>query len=238
MKPNQKNKMKRIHVVQHVSFEGPGVIADWAKERGFELSKSYVKQMESFPKLNSFDLLVLMGGPMSVNDEDRLPWLFEEKEFVRKSIAAGKKIVGICLGAQMIASALGHTVLKNRYKEIGWYDIVFNRTNILNTPFEYLPNRINVFHWHGETFELPAKASLLASSVACKNQIFMIEDNIIGLQCHLEMQAHDIKTLAEKCKDDLSPETYVMDYKEMITNAEQCPELNNILFDILDKFIE
>src|SRR5579862_9068263 len=113
----------RIQILQHEPFEGAGLIEDWARDRGHAVTIIHVYAHERLPQTQDFDWLVIMGGGMSVNDEDEYAWLKPEKELVRKTIAAGKIITGICLGSQMIANALGKKVYKNTVKEIGWYPI-------------------------------------------------------------------------------------------------------------------
>ena len=113
----------RLHYIQHVPFETPGSILDWAADNGVTLSSTRVHDGDSFPSPGKFDMLVVMGGPMSVDDESDYEWLRDEKSFIRETIHAGKALVGICLGAQLVASVLGSTISRNKYKEIGWYPV-------------------------------------------------------------------------------------------------------------------
>src|SRR5215471_5921833 len=135
----------RVHFIQHVYFENPGHLLEWAKEKSY--STSFTKTFEniSFPNLNDFDLLVIMGGPMGVYDEEKFPWLKQEKQFIKDSIAANKKVLGICLGSQLIAEALGVKVYPNKEKEIGWWPIKKVNAELNND----LPNEFVTFHWHG-----------------------------------------------------------------------------------------
>jgi len=179
-------KTIRIHVLQHVPFEGPGCIADWALQKGYKVSFTFLFKNQPLPSLASFDFLVLMGGPMSVNDENKFPWLVQEKELVRASINNGKKVLGICLGAQMIASALGKPVYANAEKEIGWFPVRFTAEARDHILFSDFPSEVMVFHWHGETFDIPDDSILVASSEACRNQGFVVGQNVVGLQFHME----------------------------------------------------
>src|SRR6478672_4002501 len=161
---------KHIHYVQHVPFEGLGCIETWAFEKGHTLSATKFYQGDPLPELATIDWLVVMGGPMSGHDETQHPWLKDEKKFIKQAIAAGKTVVGICLGAQLIADVLGAHVYKNTYKEIGWFEVTRTAPendllNDLNIPFP-------VFHWHGDTFDLSDDAQTLLQSKVCANQAF------------------------------------------------------------------
>ncbi|MBU0964972.1 MAG: gamma-glutamyl-gamma-aminobutyrate hydrolase family protein, partial [Proteobacteria bacterium] len=155
----------RAHYFQHVPFEGLGSIALWLAAAGFEITSTRFFASAELPDLNMIDLLVVMGGPMSVNDEAELPWLVLEKRFIREAIEAGKPVLGICLGAQLIASALGARIYPNPVKEIGWLPIQGISAN--DSAVFRFPETEKVFHWHGETFDLPAGAIRLAKSEGC-----------------------------------------------------------------------
>lgn len=177
---------KKVHVLQHMPNEGLGSIACSLDRIGAVVSftRFYGESAEStLPDARGFDLVIALGGPMSVNDEDALPWLVAEKQFLREAMAAGVAVLGICLGAQLIANALGARVYPNEQKEIGWFPVT--GINAGDHCFRF-PASIEVFHWHGETFALPQGAMHLARSVVCENQAFQIGRNIIGLQFHLE----------------------------------------------------
>src|SRR5262245_49413360 len=154
----------RVHWLQHVPFEGLGSIEPWLLARDAKISSTRLYESPVFPSLEDFDLLVAMGGPMSVNDETTLAWLAPEKRFIGRAIDAGKRVLGICLGAQLIAASRGARVRANGEREIGWYAVeAQDRTELA----ELVAPADPVFHWHGETFDLPSKAVRLARSVAC-----------------------------------------------------------------------
>jgi GMP synthase-like glutamine amidotransferase len=202
----------RAHYLQHVPFEGLGSIEAWLRTRGATLTGTRLFLGEPLPNAGHIDLLVAMGGPMSVNDEIELPWLRSEKQFIRDEIARGTAVLGICLGAQLIASALGASVYRNKAKEIGWFPI-----QAVPTPagaFKF-PAHCNVFHWHGETFDLPAGALRLARSPACDNQAFQLNRNVIALQFHLETTPASANALIEHCQDDLIPGPFVQSAAEL-----------------------
>ncbi len=174
----------RAHYLQHLPFEGFGSIEPWLRHAGYEITNTPFYASSVLPPMKAIDFLVVMGGPMSVNDEDSIPWLGAEKRFIRNVIDSGKPVLGVCLGAQLIASALGADVYRNPVKEIGWFPVQgVPQNGILSFRF---PAVTEVFHWHGETFALPPGAVLLASSAGCVNQAFQIGASVIGLQFHLE----------------------------------------------------
>jgi len=181
----------RAHYLQHVHFEGLGSIASWLQHKGYEITHTAFFDEPNLPEAETIDFLIIMGGPMSVNDASIYPWLAAEKAFIREVIALGKPVLGICLGAQLIASTMGAKIYPNSHKEIGWFPIEAVPTN-KNDTFAF-PAFFEVFHWHGETFDLPPSASLLASSTGCKNQAFQLGKNVMGLQFHLEMTADSVK---------------------------------------------
>jgi GMP synthase-like glutamine amidotransferase len=193
----------RIQVLKHVGFEGPGAVAVWASAHGHALALTELSQGEALPALDAFDALVLMGGPMSVNDEARFAWLKPEKALVREAIAAGKKVLGICLGAQMIASALGAEVKPNAQKEIGWFPVEAVADGAGYPLLAGLPASFEVFHWHGETFSLPPNAVHLWRSEACAHQAFAIGTQVLGLQCHPEVSVESLREMAAGGADEL-----------------------------------
>ena len=176
--------MMRMAVLQHVEFEGPAAVADWAAERGFPLRLFQLYRDTTLPSLCDFDMLTVMGGPMSANDEAQLGWLAPEIALVREAITADKTVLGICLGAQIIAKALGARVYPGSAKEIGWFPV--QRTADSHPFFDGLPDSFTPFHWHGETFDLPHGAKPLARSKITETQAFAVGQRVLGLQFHME----------------------------------------------------
>ena len=170
----------RVLVFRHVPFEGLGLIAAVLGVRRIEVAFADLYQADApLPEIALYDALIFLGGPMSVNDD--LPFLHREMELIRQAIARRQPILGICLGAQLIARALGATVRRNAAKEIGWYPLDFTEAARGDRLFDGL-SRETVFHWHGETFDLPPGAELLASSDLCRNQAFRAGECVYGLQ--------------------------------------------------------
>jgi len=226
----------RIHCLQHVPFEGPAAIGNWAARNGYAITTTTLFEGADLPDQGDFDWLIVMGGPMGVFDEVEHPWLVQEKAFLREAIAAGKTILGICLGAQLIADALGARVYPNAHKEIGWLPIELTDQSQSSGLFTFLPHRFEVFHWHGDTFELPAGAVHLARSDGCAHQAFLHEGRVLGLQFHLESTPVTVSDLVANCADEIVPARYVQDAERMLAATEgDYVRVNQALFGILDR---
>ena len=223
----------RAHYLQHVPFETLGYMEPWLRDAGYEISCSPLYRSAAFPDLETVDLIIVLGGPMSVNDEDAFPWLIEEKRFIRDAIEAGKPVLGICLGAQLMANSLGARVYKNHFKEIGWFPLQGIPRSGSPGIFSFPPT-MDVFHWHGETFDLPSGAFLLARTEACRNQAFQIGRNVIGLQFHLEMMPESARALVSNCRDELLPAKYVQSEAAILeVDSEKYQEINREMDRIL-----
>jgi GMP synthase (glutamine-hydrolysing) len=177
----------RVLVLQHISCEPPGAFADVLKERGAEVVPVELDEGESLPDWRDFDHIIAMGGPMSVNDDDRLPWLTGEKRFVADAVRAGKPFWGTCLGAQLLAASLGGRVYSGSRQEIGLLPVRLTPEARQDPLFRDLPGELTTFQWHGDTFDLPAGGVLLASSPLFPNQAFRWGDRAYAVQFHLEV---------------------------------------------------
>ncbi len=211
----------RVHWFQHVPFEGLGLIQPWLHEKNATVTATRFFADDPLPVIDDFDWLIVMGGPMGVNDTDVCPWLAAEQTLIAEAIRQGKTVLGICLGAQLIAAALGARVYRNTEKEIGWFAV--NKSNTLNGHWlsRIFPEEFTPLHWHGETFDLPPDAVLLGSSAACRNQGFCYRDRVIALQFHLEMGHEHAAAIAQHCAAELQQSTYIQT-AEAILNAESC----------------
>ncbi len=225
-------KTLKIHLLQHVAFEGLGCIADWISEKGHELTTTKLYETVQFPNVSDIDWVIIMGGPMSIHDENEYPWLRLEKIFIKQAIDQNKIVLGVCLGAQLIANVLGGKIYPNNHKEIGWFPITQTEENhFLLKSFE---TTFPVFHWHGETFDIPKKAVRLFESEACKNQGFIYNDKVVGFQFHLEVTSELVVEMAENCKSDIQEAPYVQPF-DLITQNNACfSENNELMFRLLD----
>lgn len=222
----------RAHYLQHAPFEGLGSIAVWLDAAGYETTSTHFYQAARLPSMNEFDLLIIMGGPMSVDDERAFPWLGREKAFIRDAVAAGKSVLGICLGAQLIASALGGRVYRNPFKEIGWFPV--HGTAPADHSTFCLPPSLEAFHWHGDTFDLPTGSIHLARSEGCENQAFQLGQSVIGLQFHLETTPASAQALVEHCRAELSPARYVQSESTILAAPpEKYLAINHLCGDVL-----
>jgi len=189
----------RAVCLQHVPFEGPGAFAAALADRGVDLERCLVPQ-DGLPK-GPGDVLIVMGGPMSVNDADR--WIAEETAFIRSALLAGMPVIGICLGSQFMAKALGATVRPGKALEIGMTPIRLTAEAKQDPVFRALPHSFEVFEWHGEVFDLPKDCVPLAGSVIAPLQAFRYGDRAYGLLFHLEMEQAGIESLCRECAPDL-----------------------------------
>lgn len=172
---------------------------------------------------------------MGVYEEVQFPWMKEEKDFIRKSIETGKIVLGICLGAQLIAEALGAAVFKNEYREIGRFPID-RKINANESAFaEVFPETLDVFHWHGDKFEIPKGAKLLASSEACRNQGFILDSRVVGLQFHLEITPESATALIQNCRSELDGSQYVQSEAELLSDEYRFLRINELMNSLLEK---
>ena len=226
-----------LHVLQHVWFEDPGVIQDWAEENDLGITRTAFYENESLPDINDIDGLIVMGGPMNIYEEEKYSWLIDEKQFIKQAIDAGKKVLGICLGAQLIADILGGKVVRGKHKEIGWFPVRFK--NMENSVvLKDLPNEATVFHWHQDTFEIPPNAVRIAESDACSNQAFSYNcGKVIGLQFHFELKDQGIKRLVEQCSDDISSGEYVQSLEDIVSGVSNGAANNDLMKRILSNLM-
>jgi GMP synthase-like glutamine amidotransferase len=221
----------KVQVFQHVPFEDIGSIRGWLNDHGAEVRYTRFFEGDEPQALDGIDMLIAMGGPMSVNDEAAFPWLEVEKQAIREAIARDVPVLGVCLGAQLIASALGARVHANAVKEIGWFPIQGIRAG--ESAFEFSRECL-VFHWHGETFDLPSGAVHLAKSAACEHQAFQVGRHVVGLQFHLEITADGLRDLVENCGNELIRGPYVQPPSELLaTPTSQTLAANQLMNDVL-----
>jgi len=224
----------RVHHLQHVPFEGLGSMEPVLKKRGHHLTHTHLYENQPLPAVSDIDRLIIMGGPMSIYDDKIYPWLSAEKKFIREVINSDKIVIGICLGAQLIADALGARVYKNKHREIGWFNVKITpeaKNTILSGVF---PEQAEVFHWHGDTFDIPAGAIRIAESEACKNQGFIMNDRIVAFQFHLETTADSAKALIENCRNELDGSRFVQTEEELLSDIQRFDNINQMMSGVLD----
>ena len=226
-------KKLRIHYFQHVSFEGLGSIEEWAGVSGHSVTATRFFKSAILPDISGIDWLIVMGGPMSVNDEEHFPWLTDEKKFILKAIDEGKTVLGICLGSQLVSAALGAKVYKNTEKEIGWFDIEFTPFAQSAKLFSDSGSRMKVFHWHGDTFDLPENAVRLAFSEGCKNQAYLYKDKVLALQFHLEPTLNSMQQMIDYGKKELKSARYVQTEQELLKEIHLIESNRKVLFALL-----
>jgi GMP synthase-like glutamine amidotransferase len=226
--------MIRMAVLQHVEFEGPAAIADWAAARGVPVRVFHLDRNGILPSIYDFDMLTVMGGPMSANDQAQLDWLGPEIALVREAIAAEKTVFGVCLGAQMIAKALGARVYPGSAKEIGWFPVERTGSHPL---FDGLPDSFTPLHWHGETFDLPHGAKLLAKSKITVNQAFAVGQRVLGLQFHMEATEDSVRMLVKAAAHEVGCGPFEQQPGIILANLGQCARLRPLLETVLDRLI-
>ena len=231
-------KKFKIHYFQHVPFEGLGSIEEWITLSGHSLTSTRFFESTVLPEISDIDWLIVMGGPMSVNNEKQYPWLAAEKKFIRQAIDEGKTVLGICLGSQLVSAALGAKVYQNKEKEIGWFDIELTCFAKSDKLFFDIENRIKVFHWHGDTFDLPEKAVLLAFSKGCKNQAYSYKDKVLALQFHLEPTENSLRQMIDFGRGELKSGKYVQTEQELKKYDLLIESSREILFTILNRLAQ
>jgi len=226
----------RAHVFQHAPFEDTANLGAWLRARGASLSTSRLWLGDALPQPASFDWLIVMGGAMNADEEARYPWLASEKRAIERAIAAHKRVVGICLGSQLIARVLGAKVTRNRDSEIGWFPIERAEGAEGSAVGRALPARAEVFHWHGDTFALPAGAVQLARSAACEQQGFVYDERVLALQFHPEMTPDSVRGFAEGGADELVPGRFIQTPEQMLADPQRFVRLEALLGQLMLAF--
>jgi GMP synthase-like glutamine amidotransferase len=221
-----------IHSFHHAPSEGLGAIATWAQRKGHTLSATHFYRGELPPSLDDVDWLIVMGGPMNIYEHRNHPWLLPEKEAIGRAIEQKKRLLGICLGSQLIADVLGGKVAQNPEVEIGWFPIQVDPTAA--PAFAGFPAELTPLHWHGDTFTIPPGAVHVASSAACRNQAFAFGTRIVGLQFHPEVESSDVKDFVQ-AEGDLGKGKFIQNSTAIIQSASRYfPAIHTALESLLD----
>jgi GMP synthase-like glutamine amidotransferase len=226
-----------IPIIQNVLYEYPGYIADWLVAKDEPHGVIRIFEDEVLPDSEAIKGLVILGGPMNVEDEEKLPWLKTEKAYIRKVIHSGKKVLGICLGAQLIAEALGASVTFNPGPEIGWFPVHVLKDDLPEPYKRALPQSFTTFHSHFQGFEIPVGAVRLAYSEASENQGFIFGNNVLALQFHPEMTPGGIEDLLTHSSHEKVRDIRSVQSPATIRSGMENTDLNKkILFSLLEAF--
>lgn len=224
----------RVHWFQHVEFEGLGRIEPWLRARGHSLSHTrWWAGEHALGAAASCDWLIIMGGPMNIYQHRDYPWLVEEKAVIAAAVARGARVLGICLGAQLLADVLGGKVLQNPVREIGWWPVRADSGGATGERYG-LPAEGHALYWHGDTFTLPPGARRLALSDACAQQAFAWGGRVLALQFHLEMDADSVGTMLQASADEfVEGGPWVQTPSELLDGATRHERANTELLDHL-----
>ena len=236
---NERESGVRLHILQHVPFEDEGSIRLWAKLRGHTWTRTRLFAFDPFPSQREFDALIVTGGPMNVYDYDRFAWLMHEKTFILDTIRGHERhpVLGLCLGAQMVADVLGGRVYPNPHREIGWFPLLLSKSAGHTPLFRHFPSEFTAFHWHDDTFTLPQGARHLACSRACINQAFMVGDRILGLQFHLEYTGRNVRAMIRSAGPEWAKDKFVQPVSDLLTDTARIRKARALLFGLLDEWI-
>ncbi|HDR2371031.1 TPA: type 1 glutamine amidotransferase [Enterobacter asburiae] len=231
-----------IHFIIHEHFEAPGAYEVWGKSRGCRLSYTRVYQGDPLPEdLQSTDLLIIMGGPQSpATTLEECPWFDAqaEKALISRAIEAGKTVIGVCLGSQLIGEALGAAFCHSPEKEIGKFPVRLTEAGKANPLFEDFGHELNVGHWHNDMPGLTPQAKVLAYSEGCPRQIVQYGERVYGFQCHMELTPEVVELLIEHSQNDLrrAAEFRFVETAEKLRSHDY-REMNQVLFSFLDKLV-
>jgi GMP synthase-like glutamine amidotransferase len=222
----------RVHWFQHAEHEDLGCIAPWLAARGHSVAVSRLQRGETPPAPDAYDWLMVLGGPMNIYEHAAYPWLVAEKQAIRRALLAGRRVLGICLGAQLIADQLGGPVTRNPQPEVGWHALTTTTAGRTEAAFAGFPAQFKAFHWHGDTFALPPEARPLMASEACANQAFVHGAQVAGIQFHLEVTAANARDwfAVERPK----PAAYVQTPESILAALPQFADNNRLMLKLLE----
>ena len=227
------NKLK-IHTFMHVPYEGLGCIEKWITLKKHSITYSKFYENYSLPELSEIDWLIVMGGPMGVYDENIYPWLSEEKNYIKRAIDSGKTVLGICLGSQLIADVLGAKVYPNKQKEIGWFNLSLTKVGQQHPILKDFENSFPVFHWHGDTFDLPSESIQLFQSEITKNQGFLYHEKVLGLQFHFEVTVQSLTNMVSNGMSELVENESIQSSESILAQTSDIESNNQKMYSILD----
>jgi GMP synthase-like glutamine amidotransferase len=224
----------RWHCLQHAAFEGPAQLSTWVHRKGYRLSRTRLWKDATFPAQDEFDGLFILGGPMNVYEDAKHSWLVPERAFIERTMGGGKPILGVCLGAQLIASVLGGRVTEMSNKEIGWFPVKLTQAGRDSCLFRGFPSCFTALHWHGDCFAVPSGAVHAARSDGCEQQAFIYGDRIVGLQFHLETSREGIAAMIQNCGNDLCCGPHIQDQYAIENCGDYLARAHQLLSTLLD----
>ena len=225
-----------VHIIQQESFENPGMILEWLDMKGIEYQITHVYK-DQIKLTDSPELIIIMGGTASVQQTDKYPHLTPLKQYLKEQYKQGTKMLGICLGAQLLAELIGASVYGNNCQEIGWFPVQFSTELLSSTLFNFFPKEQVVMHWHSDTFDIPTGAVHLGGSVATPNQGFVFEDKICALQFHIETTSESLKPLVSRLGHTLQKDTWVQVSDEILAGEKYTKSNYELLDKILSAFL-
>ncbi len=206
----------KMLIVTHASFEKPGSIQSWAERNNYQITEIRPYKGDALPNVDDFDFVVVMGGPQSPLEIDKAPYLKDEINMLSDALKLNKRIIGVCLGAQLISEALGARTERSPYREIGCYPLELLCDAKADPVFNQFQNNLDVMHWHSDMPGLPEGAVLLAKSEGCPRQIYRYGDRVYGFQCHFELTKELVLEMVKKCPNDLKAGKYIMMEQELM----------------------
>jgi GMP synthase-like glutamine amidotransferase len=225
----------KIYCLQHDKDCPAGSILLWAQKKNHSISIIKLHQGQTLPTDLDFDWLIILGGDMNVYQDDKYQWLKAEKEFIKKSVCAGKIAIGFCLGGQLLADVLGGKVTENTQIELGWHKIFFNDIARKHKVLSVFKDSKIIFQWHKDTFSrLPQDALLIAENEICKNQGFIYKDNVFAFQFHLEVTEEIVSNFASDRAKHLFDIRYAQSKEEILEKISYAGENISLMFNFLD----
>lgn len=223
----------RVHWLQHAAHETLGCIEPWLQRQRWPVSRTRLFAGEALPRVKAFDWLLVLGGPMNIYEYRKYPWLKPEKRFIEQAIVHNRRVLGICLGAQLVADVLGARTRPNQHTEIGFFKVVSTSDSSSCHLLSDIADGLEAFHWHGDTFDIPPGATRHHKSDACVNQSFSWGQRVLGLQFHLEVTATDARHWLDLAKP--APQRYVQDARRILARPARFAANHRQMVRLLDR---
>lgn len=225
-----------VHCIQHSERVRPLTVAEWADERDVELRVVRIDEGDELPPAGEVDRLVVLGGGMNTDQVDAHPWLVRERAWLGSVLELDRaRVLGICLGSQLLAEVLGGSVARAEHPEIGWQRIERTAAGALDPVFGHLPDSFDAMQWHGDAWTLPPGATLVATSAGCTTQAFTFGDRVCALQFHPEFTFERTTQLVATTTDDLTPRGWIQSSDEFLASPERFARMRELCMGLLDR---